>query len=39
MFWRNLWRNLRHHDRVAQDVDDEIRDAFESLVEIGRAHV
>ena len=34
----SLWRNLVHRDRVERDLDDEIRTAFELLVDenIGR---
>jgi predicted permease len=29
----NLWRNLRHHDRVDRDLDDEVRAVFDILVD------
>ena len=29
---RNLWRNLIHRDRVARDLDDELRATFDALV-------
>jgi predicted permease len=32
-FWRNLWRNLIHPRALHRDVDEEVRGAFESLVE------
>jgi putative ABC transport system permease protein len=30
---RTLWRNLRHRDRIERDLDDEVRTAFDLLVD------